>query len=161
MTDLATVAPAFVEMAHRTVWASVATVDAHGRPRSRILHPVWEWDGAGLTGWIGTSPTPAKRAHLEQSPHMSVNYWSPNNDTCLAECRAEWVLDDEGRTAVWERLRTAPEPVGYDPAIVPVWSEGPTGSAFAGLRLAPWRLRVMPGTLMLGGEGELLTWREG
>lgn len=161
MADLATVAPAFVSMAHRTVWASAATVDPDGRPRTRILHPVWEWDGTNLTGWIGTSPTPAKRAHLAHSPYMSVNYWSPSNDTCLAECRAEWVLDDEGRTAVWERLRTAPEPVGYDPAIVPAWSEGATGAAFAGLRLTPWRLRVMPGTLMLGGEGELLTWREG
>ena len=46
MTDLATVAPAFVEMAHRIVWASVATVDTDGRPRSRVLHPLWTWDGS-------------------------------------------------------------------------------------------------------------------
>jgi hypothetical protein len=161
VTDLAIVAPAFVEMAHAIVWATVATVDREGRPRTRILHPVWEWDGEALTGWIGTSPTPAKRAHLGQSPFVSVNYWTTSNDTCLADCRAEGVLDDEGRTAVWERLRTAPPPVGYDPIIVPPWYEGPTGSAFAGLRLSPWRLRVMPGTLMLQGEGELLSWREG
>lgn len=30
----------------------------------------------------------------------------------------------------------------------------------SGLRLAPSWLRVMPGTLMLEGRGELLTWRE-
>jgi hypothetical protein len=48
MHDLALVAPAFVEMAHRIVWASAATVDKHGRPRSRILHPIWQWDGARL-----------------------------------------------------------------------------------------------------------------
>ncbi len=161
MTDLTVVAPAFVEMAHRIVWASAATVDRSGRPRSRVLHPVWDWDGTALTGVIGTGPTPAKKAHLAHSPYMSLNYWQPNNDTCLAECRVEWILDDEGRTAVWERLRTAPEPVGYDPIIVPPWYEGPTGPAFAGLRLTPWRLRVMPGTLMLQGEGELLTWSEG
>ena len=29
--DLARVAPAFVEMAHRIVWATVATVDPQGR----------------------------------------------------------------------------------------------------------------------------------
>ena len=45
MTELEDVAPAFVEMAHRIVWCSVATVDHQGRPRSRILHPLWEWDG--------------------------------------------------------------------------------------------------------------------
>jgi hypothetical protein len=39
MSDLSSVAPAFVEMAHRIVWATVATVDSQGRPRSRILHP--------------------------------------------------------------------------------------------------------------------------
>src|SRR5581483_10246658 len=54
MTELAAVAPAFVEMAHRIVWASAATVDAKGRPRQRILHPIWLWDGDTLHGWIAT-----------------------------------------------------------------------------------------------------------
>ena len=67
MDDFSEIAPAFVEMAHRIVWASAATVDAYGRPRSRILHPIWQWDGVRLLGWIGTSPTPAKRAHLNAS----------------------------------------------------------------------------------------------
>ena len=48
MDDLAHVAPAFIEMAHRIVWCSAATVDTHGRPRSRILHPIWQWDGQQL-----------------------------------------------------------------------------------------------------------------
>jgi len=158
MTDLASVAPAFVAMAHRIVWASAATVDSQGRPRSRILHPFWEWDGEALVGWVGTGPTPIKRAHLAHSPYISFNYWSPAQDTCVAECRAEWILDDEGRTAVWGKLRNAPAPVGYDPAIVPVWADGPLTPAFAGLKVTPWRLRVMPGTMMLGGEGQVLTW---
>jgi hypothetical protein len=64
MNELTRVAPAFVEMAHRIVWCSVATVDAHGRPRSRILHPIWQRDGAQLVSWIGTGPTNTKRAHL-------------------------------------------------------------------------------------------------
>ena len=45
MDSLEVTAPAFVEMAHRIVWATVATVDERGRPRSRVLHPIWEWDG--------------------------------------------------------------------------------------------------------------------
>ena len=66
--------------------------------------------------------------------------------------------DDETRTRVWQMFKDAPAPVGYDPAIVPVWSEGPTSPAFAALRLEPWRLRVMPGTMILGGSGTLLRW---
>ena len=39
MSDLATVAPAFVEMAHRIVWASVATVDDAERPWKLRVFP--------------------------------------------------------------------------------------------------------------------------
>ena len=72
MQPLETVAPAFVEMAHQIVWASVATVDRRDRPRSRVLHPIWQWDGSTLRGWIATGPTPLKRAHIDRSPHLSV-----------------------------------------------------------------------------------------
>ena len=58
MNDLATTAAAFVEMAHRIVWCSVATVDRAGRPRSRVLHPIWTWEDERLTGWVGTVPRP-------------------------------------------------------------------------------------------------------
>lgn len=62
------------------------------------------------------------------------------------------------RAAGWERFANGPAPVGYDPAIVPGW-DGPESPEFGILRLRPRRLRVMPGTLMLAGQGELLTWR--
>lgn len=75
MQSLAETAPAFVEMAHSIVWCSAATVDAQQRPWSRVLHPIWQWDGESLTGWIATGPTPIKRAHLEHSAHISLNYW--------------------------------------------------------------------------------------
>ena len=158
MTDLATTAPAFVEMAHRIVWATVATVGADGRPRTRVLHPFWRWDGEALVGVVATGPTPLKRAHLEHSPFLSLTYWNPDQDTCTADCAVEWILDDEGRDEVWRTFAEAPAPVGYDPAIVPPWAGGPRSPAFAGLRLVPRGLRVMPGSLMLGGQGDLLTW---
>lgn len=159
MSDLTTTAPAFVAMAHRIVWATVATVDESGRPRSRILHPMWEWDGESLVGLIATGPTPVKRAHLDHSPYVSVTYWSPDHDTATAECAAEWVLDDVGHIAGWERFKAAPEPVGYDPGVIAPWADGPTSDAFAILRLDPWRLRVFPGTVLLGQGGEVLTWK--
>jgi hypothetical protein len=158
MTTLADIAPAFVEMAHRIVWASVATVDGDGRPRSRVLHPIWEWDGTDLVGWVATSPTPIKTGDLAAHPYASVNYWASDHDTCTAECQAQLVLDDDVRTGLWERFKSAPEPVGYDPAIIPFWTS-PTADTFAALRLDPYRLRVMPGTVMTAGSGDVLSWR--
>ena len=156
--DLTAVAPEFVEMAHRIVWCSTATVDGRGRPRSRILHPVWDWDGTQLTGWIATSPTPIKRAHLEAHPYASLTYWAPNHDTCTAECAAELVYDDDTRIQVWERFVSAPEPVGYDPSMIPVWTS-PTAESFVAMKLTPWRLRVMPGEVMTQARADLLlTW---
>ena len=87
-----------------------------------------------------------------------MSYWSPSHDTCSAECLVEWYSDDETRKAVWDKFANGPEPVGYDPTIIPMWKDGPTSDAFAALRLAPYRLRVMPGTVMTQGEGEVLLW---
>src|SRR5258707_11207903 len=71
-------------MAHSIVWASAATVDENGRPRTRILHPIWEWDGTDLFGWIATVPSPVKKAHLAVHPEMAVNTWITPHNTCTA-----------------------------------------------------------------------------
>ena len=159
MTDLNEIVPAFVKMAHEIVWCTAATVDASGRPRSRVLHPIWQWESGRLTGWIATGPTPIKRAHLEASPFISCNYWAPTHDTCVAECRAEWVFDDEGRKMVWNLFANGPAPVGYDPAMIPGWDDA-LSPTFAALKLDPWRLRVMPGTALMQGTFEAQTWQE-
>ncbi|MCK9485379.1 MAG: pyridoxamine 5'-phosphate oxidase family protein [Dehalococcoidia bacterium] len=158
MSELAEVAPAFLEMAHRIVWAGVATTDRGGRPRTRILHPIWEWDGELLVGWIGTSQSPVKTADLARQPSVSVNYWAADHDTAEAGCRAEWRLDGETCTRVWNLFKAAPEPLGYDPGMVPAWTS-PTDGSFAVLRLEPHRLRVFPGTVLMGQGGAVLTWR--
>ncbi len=158
MPSLDAVAPTFVEMAHRIVWCTVATVDTAGRARSRILHPIWEYDDGKLTGWIATSPLSPKRAHIDANPTVSVTYWDPSHDTCTADCQVTWTLDDDSKRAAWTRFAEGPEPVGYDPRIVPGWDD-PTAEGFGVLELSPTYLRVMPGSLMVAGEGELLTWR--
>jgi len=161
VTELAEIAPKFVEMAHRIVWASAATVDPKGRPFTRILHPLWVWDGSRLHGWIATVPTPLKRAHLAQSANLSLSYWTPSQDTCQVDCRATWKLDDAARRHVWDAFKNAPAPVGYDPAIIPQWkAEGPTGQSFGALYLEPRRIRFMPGEVMMKGVGQALGWRE-
>jgi hypothetical protein len=158
MTDLTSIAPAFVEMAHRIVWCTVATTAADGSPRTRVLHPIWEWDGTALTGWIATSPRSPKAADLAAHPVVSLTYWDATHDTCTADCDTTWDTTDELRRAGWDRFAKGPAPVGYDPSIIPQWTD-PQAPEFGILRLTPRRLRVMPGSVMLRGEGSLLTWR--
>ena len=157
MADLTAVAPAFVEMAHRIVWATAATIAPNDKPRTRILHPLWEWDGNSLVGWIATGPTPIKKADLDHTPYVSLNYWAPNHDTCRADCRTTWHFEDETRERIWNAFKNAPAPVGYDPSVIPVW-DSPTSPAFAALELAPEFLRVFPGTALITGEGDVLSW---
>lgn len=59
---------------------------------------------------------------------------------------------------VWDLFLNGPEPVGYDPKMVPAWTS-PTVDAFATLKLEPWRLRVFPGTVLMGQGGAVLTWK--
>jgi len=158
MSELADVAPAFVEMAHRIVWCVVATTDTKGNPSTRVLHPVWEWDGAELTGWIATSPNSPKAAHLAANAGISLTYWHPDQDTATAACHTSWDDTEEGRQAGWDRFLLAPEPVGYDPRIIPQWTS-PTAPEFGVLRLRPTSLRVMPGSLMTAGIGVPSIWR--
>ena len=153
-------AEAFIRMAHRIVWASVATVDPDGRPRTRILHPIWEWVGDGLVGWIATSKSGLKVSALASQPAVSVSYWSPSHDTCVAECVATWADDAVTRHRTWHLFADAPQPVGYDPRIIPGW-DSPDAPAFCALRLEPYRLRVFPGSVLLGEGGEVLRWSRG
>ncbi|HYD09413.1 MAG TPA: pyridoxamine 5'-phosphate oxidase family protein, partial [Acidimicrobiales bacterium] len=90
MTTLAEIAPTFVEIAHRIVWVGVATVDTAGRPRTRVLHPVWEWDGEQLVGWIATDPTSLKAKHLARQPRVSMTYWDAQHDHVTADCETSW-----------------------------------------------------------------------
>ncbi|MET0661862.1 MAG: pyridoxamine 5'-phosphate oxidase family protein [Ilumatobacteraceae bacterium] len=158
MHPLDTVAPAFVDMAHRIVWCVAATTGADGGPHTRVLHPIWEWRDGTLTGWIATSPASPKAADLSATPKLSLTYWAPNHDTCTADCDAVFDTDPAARTAGWRRFADGPSPVGYDPSIIPGWTS-PESPDFGILRLTPHRLRVMPGTVMLQGQGEPLIWR--
>ena len=142
MSSLDVAARAFIEMAHRIVYATLATVDRRGRPRSRIIHPYWTWDGRSMTGWVATSPTPVKRDNLRRNPYVSVTYWSPSHDTATAECRCAWVSDDQIRVEVWNLFKEAP-PRGVRPGHCPDMVRRPDCGVIRGPAtdaLAPARL---------------------
>lgn len=154
---LTEVAPRFVDMAHGIGMAVAATSDADGVPHTRIMQPVWEWDGSELTGWLSTATDSPKVADLRRTPRLSLTYWNPDQDTCTADGDVEVVTDAAERAAAWQRFLTTPPPAGFDPAIHPDW-ESPASPTFGVLRLRPTWLRVMQGTLMTKGEGDLWTW---
>ncbi len=81
VSDFGDIAAEFHARVARSVWCNVATVDAECRPRSRVMHPIWE----GATGWIGTRATSVraghrapslKLAHLARNPHTSLAYFA-------------------------------------------------------------------------------------
>ena len=130
----------FLDIAHRIVWASVATVDRRDRPRSRVLHPIWERDGDRLTGWVITRPTPLKRAHLAHAPYVSCSYWDPRHEVAVAECAAGWEHDVDVRARVWLAFLEAPEPLGYD--FAQIFPDGAQSAGAGFLRMEPWRIRT-------------------
>lgn len=141
---------AFIAVAHRIVWCTLATVDGRGRPRSRVVHPIWVREGDHLVGWVITRPTPLKRENLAASPFASASYWDPQHDVAVAECAATWGDDLE---PAWRALRDAPPPLGYDPATI-----FPDGAGAAVIRLDPWRLRVVDAQAFAQGRPGLV-WR--
>jgi hypothetical protein len=127
----------FVEIAHRVVWCTLATVDGHGRPRSRLVHPVWTLGSEGeLVGRVSSRRTSPKSAHLVTTPYASCSYWDPVHDVAVAECYAGW---DPEPARHWHTFTAHAPPVGFDPAAM---FAGGLDSPDAGIIvLKPWRLR--------------------
>jgi general stress protein 26 len=138
----------------RIVWCTVTTIDTAGRPRSRILHPVWE----GSTGWIATSRNSLKARHIEQHPYVSCSYWDQQHRQVYAECKASWDDRPTEKQRVWDLVKNAPPPVGYDPAMF--WPAGPTSSEFGALKLEPWRIELYSLADLAAGKPSQV-WRRG
>ena len=136
VSSFAEIEEEFMRRVQRTVWCTVATVDSKGRPRTRILHPVWE----GTTGWIATDPHSLKAKHLAGNPYVSLSYWDPKHDTVFAECKSEWVSDPAEKQRVWDLFKNTPEPYGYDPAMF--WPGGAASPEFGVMKLTPWRIEL-------------------
>lgn len=124
----------FIERVHTMVWCSVATIDAHNRPRSRVLHPIWE----GATGWIGTGRHTHKAKHLDANPYVSLAYIANIMNPVYVDCKAAWIEDAAEKERIWALFKDTPEPLGYDPAMI-------FGSLehFGLLKLTPWRIDLV------------------
>lgn len=126
----------FIARVHQVVWCNMATVDAQGSPRSRIIHPIWE----GSTGWIATHRHSFKNRHLAANPHVSLAYIADIALPVYVDCLAAWADDPVDKQHVWDLFAAAPPPLGYDPAPFFIAADHPN---FGVLRLTPWRIAVV------------------
>lgn len=120
----------------RIVWCTVATVDTRGRPRTRILHPIWE----GSTGWIATGRHSLKEKHLAGNPNVSLSYWDQQHQQVYVDATAAWVDGQPEKLRIWELYKNTPPPLGYDPGII--WRDGPADPGYGLLKLTPRRIEL-------------------
>ncbi|MCM6773858.1 pyridoxamine 5'-phosphate oxidase family protein [Nocardia sp. CDC159] len=137
------IADDFFRLTAEIVWCTVTTVGPDGRPRSRILHPIWEREGDRPVGWIFTGKTPIKVRHLAANPVVAFSYWNPAQHSIQGEAVAEWADDPEVQRHVWDLIMTTPPPLGYDLREFGV--TGPEDPGFTVLRLNPQRIQLLDG----------------
>lgn len=125
----------FIERVHTAVWCSMATLDTKNRPRSRVVHPVWE----GQVGWIMTRRGSHKAKHLAHSPYVSLAYIADLAKPVYVDVTAAWADDMASKRHVWNLCLSLPAPAGFDPATLFKSLEDPT---FGLLKLTPWRIEL-------------------
>jgi general stress protein 26 len=121
----------FLQRVRAMVYCSAATVDAQQRPRSRVLHPIWE----GPTGWVTTGPDTAKARQLAANPCISLAFIADPFKPVYVECRARWQNDPATRRRIWDLYMAE----GVDLAVSWGQVENP---AYAVLRMEPWRIEL-------------------
>jgi general stress protein 26 len=136
----------FMQRIQQAVYCNVATVDRLNRPRSRVMHLVWD----GPTGWGITSPQSHKSRHLLHNPAVSLAYVSAPYKPVYVDCTAAWVDSASEKQRIWELHQNTPAPLGFDPAPHYGSIENPL---FGLLCFKPWRVEL--GDLY----GEALIWR--
>lgn len=146
ITNFADIETEFIQRAHDAVWCASATVSTAGNPRSRVLHPIWE----GNIGWIVTRRHSLKEKHLAKLPRMWLTYLKDPINPIYVDCLAEWIDDTAEKQRIWELFRNAPEPLGYDPALIFKAVDAPDSGL---LKLTPSRIELYS----LVGENKI--WR--
>ena len=125
----------FIRRVHKMVWCAAATIDAKERPRSRLLHTIWE----GSTGWAATRRHSLKAKHLDHNPHVSLAYIADIARPVYVDCTASWRDDPATKQRIWRMFSGAPPPLGYDPGLI---FAGVDSSDFGVLRFTPWRIEL-------------------
>jgi len=125
----------FMARVSQAVYCTMATIDRQNRPRSRVVHPIWD----GPIGWLISWPASHKAKHLARNPAVSLAYIPDKAKPVYVDAIAEWVDTVEAQRRIWDLHRTTPAPVGFDPQ--PHY--GTIDHPYYGLlRLTPWRIEL-------------------
>lgn len=125
----------FITRVRQAVYANMATIDRRDRPRSRIVHPIWE----GSTGWIVSWPQTPKSTHLAHNPHVSLAYIRDFEKPVYVDGTAEWKHERAEKLRVWNVIKATPPPLGYDPE--PIFGTI-DHIHFGVLKFTPWRIEL-------------------
>jgi hypothetical protein len=156
--DFREIATEFQERVQRMVWCNVASVDDDCRPRSRVMHPIWD----GQMGWVGTWLTSTKANHerpslkilqMRRNPWISLAYVSEVMNPVYVDCQVEILDTADAKRQFAEVATSHPEPYGYDPA--QIFGE-PEDSRFGILRLTPTRIALVE---FPAPPGRVVVWR--
>lgn len=140
----------FIQRVHADVYCAMVTVNRDNRPRSRIIHPIWE----GQVGWVASNPNSHKSKHLADNPYVSLIYMKNPFQPVYVDCRTEWATDTTEEERIWHLFLDTPAPVGYDPALFFMSKESEN---YGVLKLIPWRIELFE----LSVEGsKSIVWRE-
>lgn len=135
-TTFAQIEHEFMQRISKMVYCNFATVDAQQRPRSRVVHPIWE----GTTGWYTTMAKTAKLNQIAANPYVSLAYIAEPFTPVYVECRASWHDDLPTKQRFWRLCQSIPEPLGYDPAVT--WGGDIDHPTFSLVRLDAWRIEL-------------------
>jgi hypothetical protein len=150
----------FLRITGDTVFCTATTVDPMGRPRNRMLHPVFIVRDGRPLGWALTGRTPLKTRHLDANPHVACSYWTPSHDTVFVDCLASWVDGDAEKQQVWDLFHDTAPPLGWGPdGMAGYGAERWRNPVFTPLRLEPWRVQVMRGEEYPRGKLTGRVWR--
>lgn len=147
VSNFAEIQTEFIKRVSEAVYCSVATIDRKNRPRSRMMHPVWD----SQIGWVISWPRSHKAKHLRANPYVSLAYIQDRDKPVYVDCTAEWIDDVAEKERIWELHKNTPPPLGFD--LEPHY--GTINHPYYGLlRFTPWRIEL--GNL----GGEPIIWRQ-
>src|SRR5258708_257413 len=77
----------FMTRVSQAVYCTMATIDRQNRPRSRVVHPIWD----GPIGWLISWPASHKAKHLAHNPAISLAYIPDKAKPVYVDAVAEWI----------------------------------------------------------------------
>ena len=135
-TDLGEISAELDRRLRRTIWCAFTTVDARNRPRTRLVHPVWN----GATGWLTTRTGTPKLDDIRANTAVSCFWWDPNHEQVTIDAHATVALSQAERQRGWDECAAPPEPYGFDPATI--FPDGPSDPGLTIVRLDATRIEL-------------------